>query len=203
MFSLLKLRNQGYLQEYICANYNHFTEHIFCFYFCWFYLFDCPTKANALKSGYLMWHQGFVGGNCWAFIAKKNSATLFHFHPIFAKYKTKSILVILVGRLFQAENSFISNISARFVFIDYLVPKLFPLQVFLLPEIILIAEIIIIATRCLIRWEWQNFHRPYSRKNFPRLSSHKKRHKLTPHILLKTKIYEYSRMNRGTHNIHL
>ena len=148
-----------------------------------------------------MWHQGFVGGNCWAFIAKKNSAILFHFHPIFAKNKTKSILVILVGRLFRAENSFISKTSARFVFIDYLVPKLFPLQVFLLPEIILIAEIIIIATRCLIRWEWQNFHRPYSRKNFPRLSSHKKRHKLTPHILLKIKIYEYSRKDREAHTI--
>ena len=64
---------------------------------------------------------------------------------------------------------------------------LFTLQVFLPLKIVLIAEIIIIATRCLIRWEWQNFHRPYSRKNFPRLSSHKKRHKLTPHILLKTK----------------
>ena len=53
---------------------------------------------------------------------------------------------------------------------------LFMSQVFFLQEILLIAEIIIIATRCLIRWEWQNFHRPYSRKNFRRLSSHKKRH---------------------------
>ena len=78
---------------------------------------------------------------------------------------------------------------------------LFMSQVFLLPEILLIAEIIIIATRCLIRWEWQNFHRPYSRKNFRRLSSHKKRHKLTPHILLKTKIYEYSRIDTEAHTI--
>ena len=148
-----------------------------------------------------MWHQGFVGGNCWAFIAKKNSAISFHFHPIFAT--TKNILVILVGRFFWAENYISSETSAGFVFMDCLLTqlKLFTSQVFLLPEILLIAEIIIIATRCLIRWEWQNFHRPYSRKNFRRLSSHKKRHKLTPHVLLKTKIYEYSRIDTEAHTI--
>ena len=106
-------------------------------------------------------------------------------------------------RLFWAEHYISSETSAGFVFMDYLITqlKLFTSQVFLLPEILFIAEIIIIATRCLIRWEWQNFHRPYSRKNFRRLSSHKKRHKLTPHILLKTKTYEYSRIDTEAHKI--
>ena len=142
---------------------------------------------------------------CWwkllSYYCQKNSAILFHFHPIFAT--TKNILVILVGRLFWAELYISSETSAGFVFMDYLITqlKLFTSHVFLLPEILFIAEIIIIATRCLIRWEWQNFHRPYSRKNFRRLSSHKNRHKLTPHILLKTKTYEYSRIDTEAHKI--
>ena len=152
---------------------------------------------------FLKWLSNVTPRICWwkllSFYCQKEFSNFVSLPSYFCK--NKHILVVLVGRMFRAENSFISKTSARFVFIHYLVPKLFPLQVFLLPEIILIAEIIIIATRCLIRWEWQNFHRPYSRKNFPRLSSHKKRHKLTPHILLKTKIYEYSRKDTEAHTI--
>ena len=146
-----------------------------------------------------MWRQGFVGGNCWAFIAKKNSAILFHFHFYNKKKHISNIKrqIVLGWTLHQ-----LKDFSWICVYgLPHTQLMLFMSQVFFLQEILLIAEIIIIATRCLIRWEWQNFHRPYSRKNFRRLSSHKKRHKLTPHVLLKTKIYEYSRIDTEAHTI--